>query len=183
MAVVTALAALSCTTQQGETQAQPAAMTAEAKVARGRYLTVIMGCNDCHTPGTFYGTPDTTRTLSGTELGWEGPWGTTYPRNLTPDMETGIGTWSEQDIVTALRQGHRPDNSPILPPMPWPMYTILTDDDASSIANYLKSIPPVKHKAPDRLPPGKGAGGRLIFPPPPAWDGQNLPPPPAGATP
>ena len=61
------------------------AMTAEARVELGKHLAVVTGCTDCHTPGTFYGAPDHARELSGSELGWTGPWGTTSPSNLTPD--------------------------------------------------------------------------------------------------
>ena len=129
-----------------------------------------------HTPGSLYGTPDTTRMLSGSELGWEGPWGVTYPRNLTPDAETGIASWSEKDIVTAFRAGHRPDQTPILPPMPWFAYAWMSDDDAYALAAFIKNLPPVRHRAPDRIPPGTPATGpRLTFPPPPEWDGRNLP--------
>jgi mono/diheme cytochrome c family protein len=179
---ITAVFAVSCTVSKSsntETTAATAEMTHEQKIARGRVITFSSGCIDCHTPGTFYGSPDTTRMLSGSELGWEGPWGVTYPRNLTPDMETGIGSWTEEQIVTAVRTGQRPDKSPLLPPMPWPAYSHMSDDDAYALAAYLKTLPPVRHKAPDRIPPGtKATGPRLTFPPPPAWDAQNLPPPP-----
>ena len=144
------------------------------QIKLGERLAFVGGCNDCHTPGTFYGNPDPKRTLSGSELGWEGPWGVTYPRNLTPDKETGIGTWTEEDIVRAIKTGQRPDKSPLLPPMPWPMYAHMTDEEAYAVAAYLKSIPPVKHKVPDRQPPGgKATGPRLTFPPPPDWDMQH----------
>lgn len=172
--------AISCTQQTAE----QAKATPADPIARGKYLSIVGGCNDCHTPGTFYGMPDTTRMLSGSELGWQGPWGVSYPRNLTPDMETGLGTWTEDDIVQTLRTGKKKDGSPLLPPMPWPMYSQMTDEDLHALAAYLKSIPPVKHKAPDIVPPtAKATGARLIFPPPPGWDGQNLPPPSAAAHP
>jgi hypothetical protein len=101
----------------------------------------------------------------------------TFPRNLTPDVETGIGSWSEADIVRALRNGIRPDGSTILPPMPWPNYTSLSDADAFAIAAYLKSLKPVKHRAPDRVAPGTTyAGPALTFPPPPAWDAPHSAP-------
>lgn len=152
------------------TRTRKAASQAD-RVERGRYLTQLGGCIDCHTPGTFYGEPDLERHLSGSEVGWEGPWGVTYPRNLTPDMETGIGTWSEEDIVRAIRAGMRPDGSVIQPPMPWPNYGGLSDEDAYAIAAYLKSLPPVKHRVPAALPPGsKARGAALILPAPPAWD-------------
>ena len=155
------------------------ALTAEQKIARGKQIAYTSGCDDCHTPGGFYGAPDTTRMLSGSELGWEGPWGVSYPRNLTPDMETGIGSWSEEDIVTAIRTGHRPDQTMLLPPMPWPAFARMSDEDVYALAAYLKTLPPIQHKVPDVIPPGTPATGpRLTFPPPPAWDAMNLPAPP-----
>ena len=148
-----------------------ATMTAEARIELGRRLTVVTGCVDCHTPGTMYGAPDMSRNLSGSELGWSGPWGTTYASNLTPDPATGLGEWNEEQIVTAFRTGKRPDGSPILPPMPWPNYASLTDEEAYAIAAYLKSLPPVVHAKVATVPPGqKPTTPALTFPPPPAWD-------------
>lgn len=153
------------------TKSAPAPMTQQQKMERGEYLTTIMACNDCHTPGTFFGSPDFTRKLAGSELGWVGPWGTTYARNLTPDTETGIGSWSEDDIVKALRTGQRADGSPVLPPMPWPNYSRMADEDAYAIAAYLKSLPAVSHHVPDRKPPGtKPATSDFILPTPSPWD-------------
>jgi mono/diheme cytochrome c family protein len=165
-ALASAIVALSCTTGR-----QSTAMSAADMLARGKELSYSMGCQDCHTPGGMYGSPDTSRQLSGSELGWVGPWGTTYPRNLTPDPETGIGSWSEDDIIRAFRTGQRPDGTPILPPMPWPGFAHASDEDAHALASYIKNLPPVDHKVPDRLPPGaKPAGAVLVMPPPPAWD-------------
>ena len=163
-----AVLAVSCATN-------PPGSTAAAKpdpVVRGRYLVTIMSCNDCHTPGTFYGAPDTTRRLSGSDLGWAGPWGVVHPRNLTPDSATGIGTWTKEQIVTALRTGNTPSGVQLAPIMPWMNYaSILDEDDAMAIASYLKSLPSVTHKNLDRIPPGgKPTGANMIFPPPPAWD-------------
>jgi mono/diheme cytochrome c family protein len=168
--------ALSCSTNQKNTAAAPK----QDPVARGRYLVTIMSCNDCHTPGSFYGAPDTLRQLSGSDLGWVGPWGVVHARNLTPDSTTGIGTWTSEQIVTALRTGNTPSGVQLAPIMPWMNYgTILDQDDAMAIAAYLKSLPPVTHKNLDRIPPGQKPTGALItFPPPPAWE---VPPPkPAG---
>jgi len=175
--VTIAAVTLSCTTP-GQQTAAP--MTQAQKLARGEYLTTIMACNDCHTPGTFYGAPDFDRRLSGSELGWVGPWGTSFARNLTPDPETGIGSWSEDDIVKTIRTGQRADGTEVLPPMPWPMYTNLTDEDAFAIAAYLKSLPAVSHKVPDKLPPGTKPGKHdWVVPEPSAWDAPRTPP--AGA--
>ena len=182
MTTLTALGVAAVCVSCATNQAQKAAEDPAAKLARGKYLVTIAGCGDCHTPGGLYGAADTTRLLSGSELGWLGPWGVSYPRNLTPDPETGLGKWSEDDIVTAMRTGHRPDKTPLLPPMPWPDFASFTDEDAYAVVSYLKSIPPVSHKMPDVIPPSaKPTGAYLAFPPPPAWDAQNLPPPPAGA--
>ena len=168
---VGAVAAVSCT---GMVQAR-SQMTAAEKIARGRQISFSSACHDCHTPGGLYGNPDTTRMLSGSELGWEGPWGVSYPRNLTPDPETGIAGWSEEDIVTAFRTGHRPDKTPILPPMPWPVYGHMSDEDAYALAAFIKSVPAIRHRVPDVIPPGTPAtGARLTFPPPPEWDGRHL---------
>jgi mono/diheme cytochrome c family protein len=150
---------------------------AKKMIARGEYLAGIMSCNDCHTPGTFYGAPDASRRLSGSELGWQGPWGVTYPRNLTPDMETGLGKWSEKDIIKALRTGMRPDGSILQPPMPWTNFVKLSDDDVMALAMYIKSLPPVSHKVPDRILPGQPVTGAvMVIPPPPAWDAPKTPP-------
>lgn len=167
LALLAAVAAGATTALAG----QAAKKDHASRVERGRYLSIIAACNDCHTPGTFYGAPDYDRTLSGSELGWIGPWGVSFPRNLTPDVETGIGSWTERQIVDALRTGMRPDGSVLLPPMPWPMYTALSDEDAFAIAAYLKSLAPVKHRTPDAVPPGVAYDGPVLrFPAPPAWD-------------
>jgi len=164
--------AVSCAKPASETKA----LSETEMIARGQYLVGIMSCGDCHTPGYFYGAPDSTRKLSGSEMGWVGPWGTSYPRNLTPEPETGIAAWSEDDIMNALRQGKRPDGTALMPPMPWPNFAYLTDEDARSIAKYLKSIPPVSHKAPDKLPPGgKPTGSYVVIPPPSVWDAPRTP--------
>jgi cytochrome c553 len=165
------------------------AMSAEERIALGKHLSVVAGCTDCHTPGTFYNAPDHSRELSGSELGWNGPWGTTYPSNLTPDPETGLGSWNEEQIVTAIRTGKRPDGSPILPPMPWPAYSQFTDEEAYALAAYLKSIPPVVHAKVPTQPPGqKPTHPAFVLPAPSAWDAPRsgaaeggAAPPPSGS--
>ena len=173
LCLASSLASLSCTTTTTTTSATDASAD---PVARGRYLVTIMSCNDCHTPGYFYGAPDTTRRLSGSDVGWVGPWGVVRARNLTPDSATGIGAWTSEQIVKALRTGNTPDGSQLAPIMPWMNYSsVLDEQDAMAIAAYLKSLPPVTHRNLDRIPPdGKLTGALIKFPPPPAWD---VPPP------
>ncbi len=147
------------------------------RVARGKYLVNMIGCNDCHTPGTFYGSPDLSRFLAGSEMGWAGPWGTVYAANLTSDSETGLGKWSEVEIAKALRTGNRPDGRQLAPIMPWMNFANMTTTDAMSVAAYLKSLPAVKHAVPAPVPPGVTPTGPVLsFPPPSAWDAPRTPP-------
>jgi len=123
-------------------------------VERGRYLATIGSCTDCHTPGHFLGKPDVTRHLGGSEVGFEiAGLGVFYGPNLTPDDATGLGRWSERDIVTAIRTGKRPDGRMLAPIMPWAALTELTDNDAKAVAAYLKSLPPVSNKVPGPFGP------------------------------
>lgn len=150
------------------------------QIARGEYLARIGGCGDCHTPGTLYGSPDFDRLLSGSELGWRGPWGVSYARNLTPDLDTGLGYYTEDEIANTLKTGVKPDGKVLLPPMPWPNTALMTDDDRHALAAYLASLKPVKHKVPDAVTPDKAeavTGSVITLPPPPAWDAPKGPPP------
>jgi mono/diheme cytochrome c family protein len=155
----------------GAGQADSASLAAADPIVRGEYISRIGGCNDCHTPGGIFGAPDASRRLAGSEMGWQGPWGTSYGRNLTPDVETGIGSWTEEQIMVAVRTGQRPDGTRLLPPMPWPNYSALTDEDARALAKYLKSIPAVKHRSPATVPPGQSPQTPAIpIPKPGTWD-------------
>ncbi len=170
LAAAAALASAGATAPKAA-HAMASAAGRAAQVERGRYLVTVMGCGDCHTPGYFYGAPDPARMFSGSEMGWRGPWGVTFARNLTPDLDTGLGRWSEDEIVRAFRSGAKKDGSPVLPPMPWQDFSTLTISDAHAIAAYLMSVPAVKHRVPDIVPPGKPYTGAIIeFPPPTAWD-------------
>jgi len=121
----------------------------KGQIERGRYLVTLGGCTDCHTPGHFLGKPDLTRELGGSEVGFEIPGlGVFYGPNLTPDRETGLGTWSGADIVKAVQTGVRPDGRGRVPIMPWPAFAKLTRSDAEAIVAYLKSLPPVTNKVP-----------------------------------
>jgi hypothetical protein len=162
--------------------AQPAAgQPAESDlVGGGRYLVTVMACNDCHTPykmGKTGPEPDMTRMLSGhpeglkmppppklempwgmvgsaTNTAWAGPWGISYTANLTPDQNTGIGIWTEDMFIRAMRLGkHMGTSRTILPPMPWPWYGKLRDQELKAMFAYLKSIPPIHNRVPDPTPP------------------------------
>ena len=81
---------------------------------------------------------------------WSGPWGVTYARNLTPDENTGLGIWTEEMFIQALRTGrHMGVSRPIQPPMPWQVYGRMSDEDLKSIYAYLRSIRPVHNRVPE----------------------------------
>lgn len=150
----------------------PAHSYSEEQIRRGRYLVRIGSCNDCHTPWIFDAKlgmprPDMSRELSGhprggpdpggtvapTDIGLIGPtftsfalpFGTIYSINLTPDVDTGTGTWTEKMFVDIFRSGRHlgGDGRGVLPPMPWLWIRNLTDDDLVAIFAYLRSLPPI----------------------------------------
>lgn len=133
-------------------------------VARGRYLVQIAGCNDCHTPDYMFtdGVVDESLWLTGASLGWNGPWGTTYPPNL---RLTAQGMSEDQWVVFA--------PAPKRPPMPWFNLRDMSEEDLRAIYRYLKHIGPAGQPAPAALPPGEE-------PPEPVF---RAPPPPPGAAP
>ena len=133
-----------------------AAYAQEAQIKRGKYLVTIGGCNDCHTPGYFFGKPEMTRFLGGSEVGFEIPGlGVFHGPNLTPDPETGLGAWSLDQIATAITTGKRPDGRMLSPIMPWHAFANLTTQDVRAIAVFLKSLPPVKNKVPGPFGPNE----------------------------
>jgi hypothetical protein len=154
-------------------------LTQQELIARGKYLTTIGGCSDCHSPKTMTAMgpgPDTTRLLSGHPqneklskiistpdwilfnngaTAFVGPWGVSYAANLTPD-DTGIGSWSFEQFTTAIRKGKYKGlegSRPLLPPMPWQMYKSMTDEDLKAVFTYLKSLPPINNLVPAPIPP------------------------------
>jgi hypothetical protein len=90
------------------------------------------------------------------DLTWSGPSGLSFAANLTPDTQTGLrsGVWTEELFIKALRTGkHIGTARDILPPMPWPDFAQLTDDDLKAIWAYLGTIPPIQNQVPDPIPP------------------------------
>lgn len=126
----------------------------DATVARGKYLVTLGGCQDCHTPGHFFGKPDAARVLGGSEVGFEIPGlGVFYGPNLTPDKATGLGGWTDAQIIAAFRTGARPDGRTLAPIMPWRALAVLTDQDAAAIVAFLRSLPPVSNMVPGPFGP------------------------------
>ena len=154
------------------------------KLARGKYLVTTSGCNDCHTPwkvGPAGPEPDMSRLLSGhpesfvitapavlagpwlmaaapTNTAWSGPWGVSFTANLTPEKETGLGKWTEATFIQTIRTGrHMGRGRMVLPPMPILVYKNFTDADLGAIFTYLQSIPAVRNRVPEPLPPAPAA--------------------------
>ena len=155
---VAAWALHSTRTGHAEEQAQSMPSAGEPdpadQIERGRYLVNLGGCNDCHTPGYFLGKPDPSRRLAGSDVGFEIPGtGIFVGSNLTPDHETGLGDWTRDDIVTAIKTGVRPDGRILAPIMPWRAFAGLTESDAGAIADYLISLPPISRKVPGPFGP------------------------------
>ena len=156
--------------------------SAESQVERGRLLILGGACHDCHTPkkiGPNGPEADMSRTLSGHPesdvitapykqkpgekwtthvndhlTAWSGAWGVSFAANLTPDQNTGLGIWTEDMFLAALKQGkHMGKSRPILPPMPWNWYGQLPDEDLKAMFAYLKSIKPIANRVPVPLTP------------------------------
>ena len=132
------------------------AMADDSQITRGKYLVTLGSCNDCHTPGYFFGNPDMSRFLGGSDVGFEIPGqGVFLGRNITPDKATGIGSWTAEQIVTAIQTGKRPDGRILAPIMPWHAFAKLTADDALAMAAFLQSLNPVSNQVPGPFKPGE----------------------------
>jgi len=126
------------------------AAQSQYRFKRGEYLATIMDCGGSHPKGALIGKPDPQGYLAGSEIGFQFPeLGPFSPPNLTSDPETGLGRWSEADIVKAVRTGVRPDGRILAPVMPYNHYGRLTDADAQALAAYIKSLKPVRHQVPE----------------------------------
>jgi mono/diheme cytochrome c family protein len=150
----------------------------EEQIARGQYLVRVGSCNDCHTPWVFdpelgVPRPDMTRMLSGHPEGGPDPEGTPgahdmgligptftsfalpfgimYSTNLTPDLDTGTGSWTERMFVDIFRKGRHlgGDGRGVMPPMPWLWIRNLSDEDLRAVYVYLRSIPPIRNAVPE----------------------------------
>lgn len=143
--VIIALAGLS-RSLSGTTDASAAATDpGGVRLERGRHLIRISGCNDCHTPG-FMQDPNVPESewLTGSTLGWRGPWGTSYPSNLRRHFAAfeDAAPWIEM-----VRSRHG------LPPMPWPSLHAMTDEELRSIHAYIRSLPVKGDVMPPPVPP------------------------------
>ncbi len=118
----------------------------QGSIERGRYLVSTSGCNDCHTEGypQSGGTVPSSEWLTGSQVGFSGPWGTTYPVNL----RLLVQSMSEDQWLHAARREMRP-------PMPWFSLRDMSDDDLKAVYAFIRSLGAHGAKAPDYVPPGQ----------------------------
>lgn len=122
--------------------------TEDDLVARGDYLVNgIVACGNCHTPRNADATAVAELRLAGSFV-IEEPEFRAYAPNITQDHETGIGAWSDQEIIRAIREGVRPDGTIIGPPMPIPSYREMSDSDVQAIVAYLRTVAPIRNTVP-----------------------------------
>lgn len=181
MAVILVAVLAACTSGAGRASSSEVVISQDSLVKRGAYLVYTMLCDDCHSPkkmgpngpeiipelrlsGARHNTKLPALDPEQIKKGWTlfnedftsiaGAWGVSFAGNLTSDA-TGIGNWTEEQFKKALTQGKYKglDNSRgLLPPMPWPQFSILNDADIKAIYTYLKSTSPVENVVPAPIP-------------------------------
>jgi mono/diheme cytochrome c family protein len=130
--------------------------SASGSIARGDYIVNhVAACGDCHTPRNMDGSPDLTKMLAGNPAFADfdptsATKGLLPTPNLTPDPDTGLGNWTDEQIKNAFLNGLDSDNKPLFSLMPYYVFHNMSDEDANSIVLYLRSIPAVKHTIPER---------------------------------
>lgn len=175
----------SCNSNNENTASETASPTQAQMVEQGKYLVEASDCIDCHTPFKMTANgfvPDTSLYLSGvsqnavtpTELdaaemnlinsqgmiqfpdnAFAGPWGISFPANITPDSTTGIGGWTADIFIRTIRNGKYHGvltGRDLMPPMPWQDFKNFTDEDLRAIFAYLQTIPAIHNRVPSYIP-------------------------------
>lgn len=127
--------------------AAPGPVTAQSReqIARGKYVFgAAAGCG-CHTEPKKAATA-----LNAGGRKYDGPFGTVYSTNITPDPETGIGKWTDEQIITAIRSGRRPNGERLIPVHPYPTFNGMAEEDLRALVAYLRSVPPVRRPSPPK---------------------------------
>lgn len=175
IAGVVSIALFACKVKT-RTEGEAETISADSLVKRGSYLVNAIGCDDCHSPKTFgphgpevieelrfsgypadrpFQKADTNALKSWVLFGpdltsFAGPWGMSFAANISSD-ETGIGSWTEEQFIRAIREGKNKglaEGRTLLPPMPWFVYRNLNDTDLKAIFAYLKTSKPVSNVVP-----------------------------------
>lgn len=147
---------ISCNTSSDKKPAAAKADSMQSVLDRGKYLAEhVAACVDCHSQRDFskFSGP----VITGTEFAGGmvfdqkyGLPGVIYGKNITPDNETGIGTWTDEEILRAITQGISKKGDTLFPLMPYTSYNRLAKDDLMAIIAYLRTLKPVKNRVPDR---------------------------------
>jgi mono/diheme cytochrome c family protein len=116
-------------------QTASAASPTPQEIARGRYIFGATGGCGCHTVKG--------QTANSGGRKYEGPFGTVYSSNITPDLKTGIGSWTDEQIITAIRLGRRPNGDRILPIHPFTVFNGMAEEDLRTVVAFLRTVPPV----------------------------------------
>ena len=138
---------------------------AQSPLERGKYLVEgILTCGNCHTPRGPGGVLDTAKRHAGSPAPQiDTPEWSAHPTNITPDKETGIGSWTREQVKVAIQQGKRPNGQQLAPLMPYPFYRIFTPSDLDAVLTYVLAQPPVSNK----VPPNVYKAKQLTFDVPP----------------
>ena len=145
-AVLISIVCLGCSAKSGESESTVPHVVATDEITAGRYLTIVSGCNDCHTDGYMMteGNVPEEEWLTGSPIGWYGPWGTTYPANL----RLRVHEWSEDQWVQVLQKRST------LPPMPWMNVKQMSEEDMRAVYKYIRSLGAKGDHMPVALAPG-----------------------------
>jgi hypothetical protein len=129
----------------------------------------LLGCGYCHTDGALIGEAKMERWLAGSRVGiaYSNPMeyarpGIVFPPNITPDEETGIGSWSDREIAAAVRAGSGRHGEGRILVMPWQGYSKISDNDIMAIVGYLRRLEPVSFRVPEHVPPGRRSSERYV---------------------
>lgn len=145
-----------CNNNKSEPQADNKEDSLKKVVARGEYLANhVAGCMDCHSKRDFskYSGPVIPGTEGGGGFAFDqklGLPGVIYGKNITPDAETGIGTWTDDEILRAMTQGISKNGDTLFPIMPYPNFNRIAKEDLQSIIAYIKTLKPIKNQVPAR---------------------------------
>jgi mono/diheme cytochrome c family protein len=137
------LAASALTALTALTFDSPFAQDQAAPVGRGSYLVnTVAACGNCHTLRAADATPTPGMFLAGGNR-FDIPPGLARAKNITPDKDTGLGSWTDEQIIRAMREGKTKEGNIVGPPMPVEYYNKMSHADAGAIVAYLRTVPPI----------------------------------------
>jgi len=143
----------------------PQSPSAQGDPGQGGYIFALAGGCGCHMGQAGF--------LAG-GMPFEGPFGVVYAANITQDPATGIGNWSDQEIIDAIRLGHGPDGEQLFPVMPYPTFSHMADEDVQNLVAFLRTAPPIENAVPERQLNVEAPPFSPMAPPPAAAPGSGV---------